>query len=193
MTTQTEAEAMAPRLYEKVTAVTRNLVAAVQASQWHDATPCPDWDVTQLTNHLVSSARNLVGIMAGDGPQNYGDVLGDDALAAFDAAVGPAVVALNEDGAMARTVVTRRGEQAAGDYALGQVQEMLVHSWDLATATGQDATMDAELLEVSYARALRNRDRLRTAGSTAWGEGEASVGEAADLQARYLGILGRTV
>jgi len=193
MTTQTEAEAMAPRLYEKVTAVTRNLVAAVQADQWRDATPCTDWDVTQLTNHLVSSARNIASIMAGDGPQNYGDVLGDDALAAFDAAVGPAVVALNEAGAMAWTVVTRRGEQAAGDYALGQVQEMLVHGWDLAIATGQDAAMDAELLEVSHARALRNRNRLRTAGSTAWGEGEASVGEAADLQARYLGILGRTV
>ena len=192
MTTQNEAEAMAPRLYKKVTANTHKLVAAVQSGQWHDSTPCTDWDVMQLTNHLVSGARNIAGIMAGDGPQNYGDVLGDDALAAFDAAVGPAVAALNEAGAMTRTVVARRGEQPAGDYALGQVQEMLVHGWDLAIATGQDATMDAELLEVSYARALRNRDRLRAGGSTAWGEGEASVGETADLQAQYLGILGRT-
>ena len=71
--------------------------------------------MTQLTNHLVNSARNNAGTMAGDGPQNYGDVLGDDALAAFDAAVSPAVVA-------------RRGEQAAGNYALGQVQEMLGHA-----------------------------------------------------------------
>ena len=135
--------------------------------------------MTQLTNHLVNSARNNAGTMAGDGPQNYGDVLGDDALAAFDAAVSPAVVA-------------RRGEQAAGNYALGQVQEMLVHGWDLAIATGQDATMDAELLEVSNSPALRDRDRLRTGESTALGEGEASVGETADLLARYLGILGRT-
>jgi len=126
MTMQTEAEAMAPRLYEKVTTDTRNLVLAVQAGQWHDPTPCTDWDVTQLTNHLVSSARNIAGTMAGDGPQNYGDVPGDDTL-----------------------LVAGRGEQAAGNYALGQVQEMLVDGWDLAIATGQDATMDAELLEES--------------------------------------------
>jgi uncharacterized protein (TIGR03086 family) len=192
MTTQSDAEALAPRLYQVATTNTRKLMAAVEAGQWHDATPCTDWDVQTLVNHMVSGAKNIASIMGGDGPQNFGDVLGDDALAAFDAAIGPAVAALQEEGAMARTVVGRRGEQPAGDYALGQVQEMLVHGWDLAIAIGQDSTMDSELLEVSYQRALRNRDRLRTGGSTAWGEGEASMGDAPDLQAQYLSLLGRS-
>jgi hypothetical protein len=69
---------------------------------------------------------------------------------------------------------------------------MLVHGWDLATAIGQDTTMDQELLDVSYARTQRNRERMRAGGSTAWGQGEAEVSDSAGLQARYLGILGRT-
>jgi uncharacterized protein (TIGR03086 family) len=192
MTTQSDAEALAPRLYQVVTTNTRKLMAAVEAGKWHDSTPCTDWDVQTLVNHLVSGAKNVASIMGGDGPQNFGDVLGDDALAAFDAAIGPAVAALQEEGAMTKTVVGRRGEQPAGDYALGQVQEMLVHGWDLAIAIGQDATMDSEALKISYERALRNRDRLRAGGSTAWGEGEASVGDAPDLQTQYLSILGRS-
>ena len=191
MTTQNEAEAIAARLYEKATANTRKLMAAVGEGQWQDATPCTDWNVTQLVNHMISSAKNVTSIMGGEGPQNFGDVIGDDPLAAFETAIGDAVAAMNEADAMTKLVTTRRGEQVAGEYALGQVQEMLVHGWDLAIATGQDAAMDPELLEVSYARAVRNRDRLRTGGSTAWGEGEADVSDAADLQAQYLGILGR--
>ena len=69
---------------------------------------------------------------------------------------------------------------------------MLVHGWDLAVALGADTAMDSELVEMSYARAVRNRERLRTGGSTAWGESEADASEDADTQTRYLAILGRS-
>jgi uncharacterized protein (TIGR03086 family) len=181
MTTQASAEANAPMYYQKATANTRRLLAAVNPDQWEVSTPCTDWNVKQLVNHMVSGAKNVASIMGGDGPQNFGEVLGDDAIAAFSA-----------PGVMGSMVQTRRGEQLAGDYALGQVQEMLVHGWDLATAIGADTAMDPELLEASYARAVRSRDRLRTGGSTAWGESEAAATASADAQTQYLAILGRS-
>ena len=49
--------------------------------------------------------------------------------------------------------------------------------------------MDPELVEVGYARALRNRERLHR--GTAWGDSEVEVADGADLQTKYLGILGR--
>lgn len=193
MTTQASAEANAPMYYQKATANARRLVVAVAPEQWGGPTPCTDWDVKQLVNHMVSGALNVASIMGGDGPQNLGDVLGDDPIKAFDAACEAAVAAFSEPGAMGKMVQTRRGEQVAGDYALGQVQEALVHGWDLAVAIGADTTMDAELMDVSYARALRNRERLRTGGSTAWGESEADASENADTQTKYLAILGRSL
>ena len=69
---------------------------------------------------------------------------------------------------------------------------MLVHGWDLAKAIGAETTLDAELMDVSYARALRNRDRLRAGGSTAWGGAEADAPDESNTQTKYLAILGRT-
>lgn len=190
MTTQTDPQADAPRLYEKAVTRTRNCIAAVRPDQWDDPTPCTEWNVRQLVSHMVSTTRNVKSILEGNGPQNWGDnVLGDDPLAAFDEARTDALAAARAPGAMARTVTTRQGERPAVDYAIGQLQEMLVHGWDLAKATGQDTAMDPELVEVAYERVLRNRDRLRS--GTAWGESEAAVADGADLQTKYLGILGR--
>ena len=190
MTTQSDPSNDAPRLYKKATDHMRGYVAAVQANQWEDATPCTDWNVRQLVNHFVSSAKNVKSIMEGVGPQDFGDdVLGDDPLAAFDQAVAGALAELEVPGAMVTSVVTRRGEQPASDYTLGQVQEMAVHGWDLAKATGQDTTIDAELVEVGLARVMANRERLRTAG--VFGEAEAPVADDASPQTKYLGILGR--
>lgn len=190
MTTQTDPQADAPRLYEKAVTRTRNYIAAVRPDQWDDPTPCTEWNVRQLVSHMVSTTRNVKSILEGNGPQNWGDnVLGDDPLAAFDEARTDALAAARAPGAMAHTVTTRQGERPAVDYAIGQLQEMLVHGWDLAKATGQDTAMDPELVEVAYERVLRNRDRLRS--GIAWGESEAAVADGADLQTKYLGILGR--
>jgi len=192
MTTPANAPADAPRYYQKATANTRRLLDTITADQWQVPTPCSEWNVKQLLNHMVSSLRNVVSIMSDRGPQNFGDVLGNDPIAAFDDACTAANAAFGKPGAMEEVKQTRRGSQLAGQYALGQVQEMLVHGWDLAVALGKDTAMDPELLEISYARALSNREQLRAGGSAAWGESEAEASDDADTQTKYLAILGRT-
>ena len=145
----------------------------------------------QLVSHMVNSSRNIKSIMAGNGPQEApANVLGDDPLATFDEVTTAAIAAFSAPGAMQKTVTTRRGEQEAGAYAVGQTQEMLVHGWDLAKAIGQDTTMDAELVTVQYDRALAKRERMRTTG--VFGDSEPPVPENADLQSKYLALLGRS-
>ena len=116
MTTETDEHAMAPRLYETAVAQhPQRLLAAVSPDQWDAPTPCTEWDVRHLVTHLVTTSMNAKSIMDGNGPQQFGDdVLGDDPLAAFDAAVAATAAAFSVPGAMERTVATRRGDQVAG-------------------------------------------------------------------------------
>ena len=93
MVHQADANASAPRYCQKTTVNTRWLVPVVNDDQWNAATPCKDGDMKQLVNHMVSGVHNVESIMEGDGPQNFGDVQGDDATRALDAACKAATAA----------------------------------------------------------------------------------------------------
>jgi uncharacterized protein (TIGR03086 family) len=190
LTTQADAEAIANRLYASAVANTRTYLAAVTEGHWGDPSPCTDWDILKLVTHIVTNSMNAKRTMEGNERVPAGtDVLGSDALAAFDSATTATIAAFNEPGAMQRTVVTRRGDETGGAFALVPVQEMLVHGWDLGKAVGGDTALPADVVEVQYARALRMRENLRPSG--AWGEAEAAVADDADTQTKYLAILGR--
>ena len=60
---------------------------------------------------------------------------------------------------------------------------------EIPTATGQGTELPADVVDVAYARALRNHDRIRATG--AYGEAEVPVPADAGAQAKYLSILGR--
>ena len=188
MPTQEEDEAKAPQYYEMAVAVARQYITRVRANQWDVQTPCPDWNVQQLISHIVGSANRVPSVLGGTGYTSADDILGDDALAAFDTITKTAITAFQAYGSMDQVVTSPAGESSAGNYTLGQANEMLVHGWDLAKATGQDTTMNADLLEMAYARAQRSRERLHK--SPVWGD-EADVAEDADTQAKFLAILGR--
>ena len=40
-------------LHDKALEATGRIVSRVRANQWHAATPCADWNVRELVNHLV--------------------------------------------------------------------------------------------------------------------------------------------
>ena len=84
-------------------------VQAVADDQWELPTPCSDWNVRQLVNHLVYEDRWTVPLMEGGtlaevGDRFEGDLLGDDPKAAWDASSAEAVRAVQGDGALGRTV-----------------------------------------------------------------------------------------
>src|SRR3954471_20256222 len=68
---------------ERATAHFGDLVQKVGSDQWESATPCSDWDVRALVNHLVYEARWAPPLLAGRtiadvGDQFDGDLLGAD-------------------------------------------------------------------------------------------------------------------
>ena len=73
-------------------------------------------------------------------------------------------------------------------YAGHRFIDVLVHGWDLAKATGQDTTMEPDLVQAALAVIEPHRELLRASGM--FGE-DVPVADDADDQTRLLAVLGR--
>jgi hypothetical protein len=89
--------------YARVLAEVDMIVAAVTADRFDDHTPCADWNVRALLDHLVY--ENLMWTSLADGdPRNdfAADHLGDDHVAAFRASAEAALAAFRRPGMLAQ-------------------------------------------------------------------------------------------
>ncbi len=145
-------------------------VRAVPDDAWYDPTPCPDWDVRALVNHVTSENRWTVPLLRGAtiaevGDALDGDLLGDDpARASLDAA---AAAAADVEQLTTPDLVVHLsfGDTPATEYVHQLAADHLIHGWDLATATRGATDLDPELVE-EVARWFADREELyRDAGA----------------------------
>jgi uncharacterized protein (TIGR03086 family) len=123
---------------------------AVGDQQWTNPTPCTDWNVRQLVNHVVTGNRlNVVLLTDPDAAAEFRrnrnvDVLGKDPLKAFAESSRLCVEAFREhpDAELAVPMGPIDTDRAVDLRAT----DVLVHTWDLARAIGADETLDAELV-----------------------------------------------
>jgi uncharacterized protein (TIGR03086 family) len=144
-------------------------VHAAGEGQWHDPTPDDEWDVRMLVNHVTVEQLWVPPLMGGStvaelGSRFDGDLLGDDPVAAWDAAVRASSDAFGAPGALGRTVSLSSGERPAEEYCWEMTTDALIHSWDLARGIGADETLDAELVELVYDRTLPYAEHLQETG-----------------------------
>ncbi|MGC5017601.1 TIGR03086 family metal-binding protein [Micromonospora sp. DT47] len=137
--------------YRRSLAEFTDRVDQVTPGQWADSTPCPDWDVRTLVNHVVTEDRWTVPLLAGRtidevGDRFDGDQLGDDPVDTARQAAAQAEVAATHPGALDRTVQLSAGETPAREYLHQLVAEHLVHGWDLAVAIGADPRLDPDVV-----------------------------------------------
>ncbi len=131
-------------------AVLTPLVHATPASALTNATPCDKWAVSDLLNHLVGGGYMFAAGLRGDavdaGPPPD-DLLGDDHIAAYDGAIEAFSSAL-EGAPDLSAPVTLPFATLPADMALRiAAADLLVHAWDLATATGQRFDPPVEFVE----------------------------------------------
>jgi uncharacterized protein (TIGR03086 family) len=126
------------------------LVAGVGAEQWHDSTPCSEWDVRMLVHHLLYEQRWVPPVFEGMtieqiGDRFEGDLLGADTSAWQDllaSSIEEAHAVVAQPGALDRTVHLSFGDATGHEYVLQLTADLAIHAWDLARATAQDATLD---------------------------------------------------
>jgi uncharacterized protein (TIGR03086 family) len=120
--------------------------------QWRLPTPCTEWDVRALVNHLVSENRWIPPILRGKtieevGDRFDGDIVGQEPKATWDEAAEDAKASVFEDGAMQRTVHLSFGDHSGEDYISQVFCDLVIHGWDLARGIGADEAIDPELLD----------------------------------------------
>jgi uncharacterized protein (TIGR03086 family) len=182
-------------LHRRALDATDAIVGAIGDDQWELPTPCEGWDVRFVANHVVAGnwwAGELAsGKTIGEvGHRLDGDVLGDDAGQAYRASAAAADAAFSAPGALQAPCAVSYGPVPGEVYLGHRFIDVLVHGWDLATATGQDTTLDPELAAACWAVLEPQVDMFRAAGAFA---APGAIPDDADPQTRLLLAVGRQV
>lgn len=187
---------MSTATLERAFATTRSVLANVSPGQLHDPTPCASWDVSALIHHIVGGtfwfATNMEGSQTSEG--DVPDFAAGDYLAAFDEGSARALAAFGADGALARMVQLPFGTFPGSAFMGLATTDTFMHAWDLARATGQDASaLDPELASELLARARTTiPDAFRGPEGAPFGPATA-VGDDASPADQLAAFLGRSV
>ena len=132
------------------------LIANTRDDQLANPTPCDKWVVRDLINHFVGGGHLFAMLYRGapmpemdiDSPSP--DMLGSDPAAAAHAARADFDAAIAEPGAMDRIVHLPIGSLPAPVGLQLATFDVLVHCWDLATATGQQFDPPADVVGAAH-------------------------------------------
>lgn len=180
-------------LHRDALAVTRLFVAKIGPDDWSLPTPCEQWTTRDVLNHVVSDNLWVVELVQGRrieevGDALDGDVLGDDPLRAYEQSAGAADAAFSAPGALDAPCHVSYGPISGSEFAAHRFVDVLIHGWDLAVATGQNATLPTELVQGCWEVIAPQADALRESGLFG---NEVEVPDDADSQTRLLALLGR--
>jgi uncharacterized protein (TIGR03086 family) len=130
-------------LYRRASQWTLTKVAGA-ADKLEAPTPCDEWDVRRLMNHMLETQTYFVSAARGEDASPPSpeppEILSDDPVGDFERARTETLRTFGEAGVIEKT-----------GPALGiAFSDQLLHGWDLAEATGQDATMPQGLPEAAY-------------------------------------------
>jgi uncharacterized protein (TIGR03086 family) len=170
-----------------------HIICGVPSSAWDNSSPCSEWTARDVAGHAMGVVSN-VGARAGVGEaldvfKDVGAIAGPNPYAAWYVIRNRTLDALDRPGALQRTFSSSLGDVVLDDYILQMTVDLLVHSWDVARATGGDERLDPQLVEVAYAR-LKKMDPKVARAPGRYAE-VVAVDGAKDLQTELLRFAGR--
>ena len=146
-------------IFEKAAVAVRAIMAGIPQDQADAATPCTEWNVRDVMNHVIGGAEVLAGSLEGNIPEGVGGVSPISSYSGETDVAKLAQAYANESArilAAARTpgamdAATPGGMMTVPQFLIAMATDHIIHGWDLARATGQEDTLDAEVVEAAYA------------------------------------------
>src|ERR1051326_1706239 len=131
--------------------VTGSLVAGVRDEQWSSPTPCTDWTVRDLVNHLVGANLVFAALLQDRTRLIEAPTTSVRTRPARTAIPGRRCWLRSTGGVFERTFPVPIGSVPGAVMLHLRITDLLVHAWDLAQATSQPAELPDDLVEQALA------------------------------------------
>ncbi|MGW3473185.1 TIGR03086 family metal-binding protein [Saccharopolyspora sp. NPDC000995] len=173
----------------------REVVSNIKPDQLDDPTPCSEYDVRKLVNHLLfwgpsleAAARKETVPPPAEAEHDL-DLTSGDWAADLVTQLGRMAGAWTEPGAWEGTTHMGGPTELPASLVGGMVVvELLVHGWDLSRATGQDPELDDDLLDYVHQEVTKTAEQGRSMGIY---DTEVTVPTSASTLDRILALTGR--
>ena len=175
---------------ERATAIASEKVRGVKAADMAKATPCSEFDLHALLNHMMGGLTMLAAAAeGGKATMPEGDQVGPDPAGTYDKRRTALLAALQGPGVLERNWEMPFGTLPGQMMAQIAFMEHLTHAWDVAKATGQDTTLPADLVAECTQVVTPMDTMLRMPGVC----GPAvELGAGASAQDKLVAFMGRT-
>ncbi len=171
-------------------AATELVIAGLTDTDWTAPTPCTEWNVRDLVDHLVTGNDRFTSSL-GEPVTPRTDAAAADLLGAYRDSAAALVTAFDQPDVLERVITVPFGS-VPGIVALHlRITEVLVHGWDLASATGRAGTFPEDLAEQELAFSRAKLGDI-PADRTPFGAPQPVADDAPAID-RLAACLGRTV
>lgn len=148
-----------------VTSYLRQLLLSVEEEQWSRATPCDDWDLRALVDHVVGGNWFTLTVLSGATAEESLDRAreqfagGSPSARQAAASASEQLEAFRADGALERTWHHVAGDLTGREVLRLRLHDLIVHAWDISQSIESAAELPGELVSWGLAE-LRSEASL---------------------------------
>ncbi|MBI1351436.1 MAG: TIGR03086 family protein [Actinomycetales bacterium] len=166
------------------------VVHRVTSDQWASPTPCTDWPVRAVVNHLVGMNLVFSALVGGEPMPTRVELADEDLAARYDSSAELLLAAFSAPGALDGDIAGPLGSASGEERLQIRLYDLIAHGWDVARATGQSLNLPEELVEHSLAFSSVQLHGVDRSGRFAPAR---SVPDSAEAIDRLVSFLGRDV
>src|SRR3954447_311649 len=115
------------------------VLVRVKSDQLEDATPCSDWTVRDVIDHVIAGNWRVAGRPETTPAET------DELVAAHAESASVAEATFSAPDGLTRIFDIRIGPVPGSAFIVLRTVDALVHAWDIAKATGQATDVDPEV------------------------------------------------